>query len=518
LRKIIKPNFWRVAQITLMVLYVFILSEYRLHAQVSNYGNFYVPDGASVSLPTNFINSSNAKYENNGTVYFGADFENNQPSLNRGTGSTHFVGLNTQTLSGNSPIFINDFTINKTNFLQLNNSISVYGNIRFNNGYITSTQINQLVLEASAAIIGSPSENSFVNGPVQWKTDAVRDYLFPLGIFSPSIKYYPISVHVAEVSGTSGFVAEVKASNPILSPFGDKFIDPSLVGLVSDRYWNVSKTGNAKARVKLQYPGNDLNVNWTPLDPDEESKIAVAKWNPQITEDGNGFWSFTKADNFNFSIAPFFESRLYNVAGPVYSDEITEFTAFTIGHGKSQILPVRLLTFDVLHQNNNQAFLKWAVLNDDEVNDFVVQYSVDGIQFSDLAIVAGKGGNSYSHIHQSLSPGTHYYKIVIREKTGNRLSSAVKQIVLQSATYIKGLRETVVTSRAIPVLFSSSHQNITFRLLDVSGRIIKTQQLKAQKGMNEWSIEMGHLASGVYFLNITTEDGVISTLRLIKSN
>jgi hypothetical protein len=519
LRKIIKPNSWRVPQITLMLLYVFILSEYRIHAQVANYGSFYVPAGASVSLPTTFINNSSANFENNGTIYVGADFENNQSFLNSGAGTTHFVGVNTQSLGGSSSFFVNNFTLNKTNFLQLNNSLSIAGNLRFEKGFITTSQLNLLTLESTAAITGTPGIYSFINGPLLWKTNAVKEYRFPVGILGSEARYLPASVYVTEITGTTNFQVEVAAANPTFSPYGNNFIDPTLNALMSDKYWNINKNGNAKARVKLNYQGNDAEVNWTPLDPSEGSKVAVAQWNPQKGEETEGNWSFTKSGDFNFSIAPFFESRLYNSVGPVYSGEIEEFTTFTIGHSKSQILPVRLLTFDVLLQNNDQAFLKWTVLNDKEVKDFVVQHSVDGLHFSELAFVVGRGANPYSYVHKSLSSGTHYYKILIREVNGSSFNSAIKHLVVKSsATYIKGLRETVVASRAIPILFSSDYQNITYSLLDASGRVFKTQQLKAQKGFNEWTIEMGHLASGAYFVHITTQDGITGILRLIKTN
>lgn len=491
-------------------------------AQVANFGNMYVPAGGSIYMPAAFTNNAAASYENDGEVYLAGNLTNNQPNLAPGGGTTNIMGTTLQTIAGTQPFYAHHLTVNKTNYLQLDANLYVNGTLNLSNGIVNTFASKLLILQPPAQIGGTPGNASFINGPMTWQTDAARQYDFPVGKTAAANPYQPISILTVHPDDITSFTTEMIAADPTnITAESNLLVD----GIYGDRYWTMAKNGDGGARILINYanPGSGIGVGgWTPLPPGSSSNVAVASWrlSPAPNPTNTGYWAFTK-NNRDFSNAgPIFEARYYTTTGPVYSGELllsSDFNAFSIGHASYTILPFTLLTFDATLRNTNDGWLQWTVADDGTLASFELQHSNDGNHFALLSPMASNGGSKYSYLHRGLQAGIHYYRLQLKGKDGKTSYSAVKTLAIgQQASFVKGLRQTVVGGEVRPIVFSASNQTVKVMLYDAAGRLLASRQTGLQKGLNEWAIATSSLASGVYFVHIATTDGVSASLRFLK--
>jgi hypothetical protein len=66
------------------------------------------------------------------------------------------------------------------------------------------------------------------------------------------------------------------------------------------------------------------------------------------------------------------------------------------------------------------------------------------------------------------------------------------------------------------LVWSETNQAAKATIYDRAGRLISQQQQLLQTGNNQWRIPVALLATGLYYVEIHTADGVRNTLRWLK--
>ncbi|MEI7803122.1 MAG: T9SS type A sorting domain-containing protein, partial [Bacteroidota bacterium] len=138
------------------------------------------------------------------------------------------------------------------------------------------------------------------------------------------------------------------------------------------------------------------------------------------------------------------------------------------------------------------------------------------------------GGNSYSHTFTYTIPTTSkpdnvsMIVLLINATTGQILNATTAQ----SVTGISDLKSQIdqlsiypnPTTDELNVLFSlNKAQNVSFQITDVMGRIVSTTSFKNLAPTNQnIQLPVADLATGVYFLNIRTDSGIVSR-RFVKN-
>lgn len=517
--KLAKPSFklaWGIS-----VCLVAAISANTSLAQVANFGNMYVPAGGSIGMSASFTNNATASFVNDGNTYLAANLINHQAALSPGTGATYFSGLALQSIGGTQPFYAHNMYVDKTNNLQLDAGLFVNGMLSLNNGIVNTSASNLLVLQPTATVGGTPGIASFVNGPMVWQTNAAGEYHFPVGKTVPSPQYQPVGILTGTPSGVTSFTTEFVAADPTDVPYSINFADAAMDGVYNNRYWTITKDGDASAKVIIDY-SNPGSSGWTPIAPSVGSNVAVARWeySPEPNPSLQGFWKFTRNQNDFNNSGPLYEARYYTSAGKIYTADLSlssDFNAFTIGHGSNKILPFTLLTFDAALINNNDGWLQWTVADDGTLAGFDIQHSTDGTHFITLSSVASTGNTRYGFVHPALSSGNHYYKLLLKGKNGTTKNSSIKLLKIdKTGTYIKGLRQTVVSNEVKPIVFSARDQQAEAMMYDAVGRVIVKQSVHLQKGLNEFTIKTSFLAAGTYFISVFTTDGVKGSLQFLK--
>lgn len=409
-----------------------------------------------------------------------------------------------------APAALNQLTLNRAGGLTLGNQgITIHGSLTLTDGLLNPN--SPLTLTPSATTSGG-STNSFVNGPMhKVANDATDDFAFPIGKSGSPNRYRPVTIADFDGAGELTFTAEYFPTGASTHP-RDQILGPELVGVWLNQYWQVSKSpGDLAARVGVPYTsGAD---GWFEVGPGSNSRVGIARFN-------GTHWDFTKDANDFDDIGPdYFESRGVGETGMVFSDRLSTFSPFTIGHGLNSILvlPIKLLAFDALQQKNN-ARLSWQVEDEQLLQGFVLEYSTNGTDFNRVATLQPNGTGHYRYLH-ALAPGMHhYYRLGMRQHNGTLTYSKVVSLVgAATGTTISAVGPNPMVGHMLTIHSqSATGQWMQATLIDATGRTLATTRYTLAVGVNKNLFTLPALASGYYTLLITTRDGTQVALPLVK--
>jgi hypothetical protein len=352
-----------------------------------------ITSGASVTI--NAANTLDIKgnFVNNGTF-----------TIN--TSTVTLTGTSSQTISGNSLINFNNLTINNTSgsvpAITFNGifNINVNSNLTLTNGVVNLNGYN-LTLGTAA---GSPGALARTNGWLyggnltRWFGTAIKALgssggTFPVGT---ATDYRPFFVGHASALTTGGTV-RVRHTG-ITGSTDVNFLDNAIqVQKRSNSFWSIA-TGNGLAgggAVSLRAEGTgfgiiqevtDLRLTQIGSAPGTPSVNAGTPANPQVNRGG-----LTAANISNFS---YYISSIDGINSP---------------------LPITLLYLDSELIDDNVE-LTWATSEEEDFSHFIIQHSVNGSVYKDLAYVPGAGYNTesinqYSYTHELPVIGTNYYRL-----------------------------------------------------------------------------------------------------------
>ncbi|CAN5613741.1 hypothetical protein BH10BAC3_BH10BAC3_14220 [soil metagenome] len=478
----------------------------------------------------------NLSFANSGELQVAGNWLNNVgiAGFTANTGMVTMVGKVAQTIStvGATETFYNlriNNTSSVTQGVTLNSNVRVSNELTLLNG-IVNTHSNPpgAILNAAVSyglltltttakpVAGSPGINSFINGQLakEFNTSGVAsEYAYPIGkVISGVPVYKDMAVQPTTTSATTTFTSEYF---PTAHPAPSVMLGTGLIGIVPE-YWQVDQSGGtANAKIKIPYlnPGTNNwigNNNAPTPDPCSACNVAVVRKDVSISG-----WNFTaSAGNFS-STGP--EFRFYQDNGYIYSAANSSFGPFTNGYAYNVILAVQLVTFEAKLVNGD-GIINWTIADSKDLGAFELQHSPDGSSFTALASIAGKNGTKqYGYQHQSLSAGSHYYRLLVKEKSGKTFySKTVLVMAGKDMTVIMGLQPTIVQSETFVKIHSVKSQTVHAELLDMAGRKMGIYKTNLVAGENKFSISVGLLAKGVYTLQVQTEDGIHANFRFMK--
>lgn len=178
------------------------------------------------------------------------------------------------------------------------------------------------------------------------------------------------------------------------------------------------------------------------------------------------------------------------------------------------VLPVSLLQFTGEVQNET-AVLKWKTAQEDELKNFEIEKSADGVEFTRIGVVnTVRNGQTNNYIFTDLYlDETNYYRLRLRNFDG---STTVSKIILIK-TENSGSRVSVTTNpfvSTIELQVSSSIQRAKLQLLNAAGSLVAETTIMNPAARIQWKVP-GNLSKGIYFLRTIT-DKEVTTHKLVK--
>ncbi len=186
--------------------------------------------------------------------------------------------------------------------------------------------------------------------------------------------------------------------------------------------------------------------------------------------------------------------------------KVTGFSEFWInngGLGQNQPLPVVLQTFTATKINATQGLLQWSISEGEGLADFIVQKSIDGINFSDIGSVKAYNDSvgSYQFTDNNLLNGINYYRLKITDQDGNFQYSPIRNIVESGADFFVNIFPNPVSKGNLYINTSANCNSI--QLSDASGRMIKEVNTLGLQN----TFPMDGISKGVYMIIVNTDAG-----------
>lgn len=179
------------------------------------------------------------------------------------------------------------------------------------------------------------------------------------------------------------------------------------------------------------------------------------------------------------------------------------------------VLPVSGLSFTAQQiSNTKRVQLKWSTQVETNITGFNILRSTDGINFTNIGFVnaTGQGGNgsSYTYVDDSPFPGKDFYKLEVKELTGQISFSDIRSVTLEGYSDIiispNPVKETMNLQTSLLL------KNATLQVFNASGHRVFSNIIN---GNGNIAVRIPGLAPGIYIARITDRDNV-RQLKFVK--
>jgi hypothetical protein len=165
-------------------------------------------------------------------------------------------------------------------------------------------------------------------------------------------------------------------------------------------------------------------------------------------------------------------------------------------------LPVRLLNFEA-EKSGDHALLTWSTSQEMNNDYFQIQRSEDGIHFSDIGKVSGKGTTTstqyYSYIDEKPFQGPTYYRLKQVDYDGKWEYSPIR-VVFMKGTWLVYPKPTTDNIHIIAPLLSEG--NNTYSLFSIEGQELESGTFSGQK-----TLDLSTYSAGFYVLVLKDSKG-----------
>lgn len=450
------------------ISFALLASSGGIHAQLTNSGSLRTFTGANV------------------TIY--GDVTNNGSIADSATLIT-LAGSGLQTFGGSSVTTLKNLRLNNSSIagITLAQALNVRGTLTFTSGYLNTTAANILTFTSTAAASGA-SNNSFVSGPAV-KTGNTS-FVFPSG---KNGMYAPIAISAPAVA-TDQFTAEYFQVSPNAS-YSTSSIEPTLHHVSECEYWMLNRTtGASNVSVTLSWDLRSCGVTFL-------SDLRVARWDgTQWTDKGNGGTTGNVTAGTVISAAP-----------------VTGFGPFTLASITSMNpLPVELLSFAVVCEEE-QAVLRWSTASEFQNDFFTIEYSPDATDWDVLASVQSTGNttmqSNYSWSDPSAPVRNAYYRLSQTDYNG--------ETTVHGVAYLQSCQD--LSETAVAIYPNPAKDEVTILTEAVISEIAVLNSEGKRMGnvitdLNGKQIYLNDFPNGVYFIRITTPQGVFHEKVVISRN
>ncbi len=361
------------------------------------------------------------------------------------------------------------FTINDSLYLQ--------------HGKIRATD-NAVLNMAASAVVRGGNDSSFAQGPVRCNTNVagLSTLFFPVG----TALYTPVRLQVTHASaGASAYQAEAFNAAPASRSLPASINAVSTTGFV--RISNMGSQPVTSSAVTLRYVAADLVTDLAAL--------RIAK------DDGGSAWLDMGGTD--------------TVAGAgtmTTTVDINTWGDFVLANatGGTNAFIVRWLQADA-NLAGKQIQLSWKIGNEVNISKYTVEWSADGVSFTDLTTVQATAGfaaeKNYESADRLPQKGTNYYRIRQTAKDGRGTYSRIMQVSISVTNdYI------VWPNPAVSTVHVQNRQAMTrLQCFNSNGQLV----YDVRPGSTQHSIPVRRWSAGVYTLRIAGGSANVLT-RFVK--
>ncbi len=194
----------------------------------------------------------------------------------------------------------------------------------------------------------------------------------------------------------------------------------------------------------------------------------------------------------------------------------------SVGSSSALPVPVKLSSFTAT-LNNNKTDLRWSTATEINASHFVVERSLDGINFSDAGMVFAAGNStetlqySFSDNLQTVSAAVIWYRLRTVDIDGMTEYSDTRIIrigkITEKSLTIQSFPNPATTELRISIPADWQSKKVQYELINLSGQIVK--RIQANSSNQTEVISIATLAPGMYVARVICGEQVAQQ-RIIK--
>jgi hypothetical protein len=341
------------------------------------------------------------------------------------------------------------------------------------------------------------SNTKFIDGYV--KKNGITRFVYPVG---DNGNFKPFA---ASGDGTIGayFMENPNAAAlPAGGPFAVSSKDPGVGTVSSTEFWDIDGTNTS--RISLSW---NQASNISALTGNQISNLIIVGWNAALSR-----WDKipSKVD----------ATSLFGSASTLSSGSITTdlsiapdtYNVYTLAALPSAPLPVTLLSFDALLDQENSVLLTWTTTLETNSDHFNIEYSLDAKKWLDKGSISAQGESSqlthYQFTDKKTAYGENFYRLKMIDKDGTFAYSRIQSI------RVAGKVETAFYPNPVSDKLFVNINNVSdikrVRLHTILGKEVYSAASIPSSG-----IDVRGLTSGTYLVSIIMADGTSYAKKIV---
>jgi hypothetical protein len=174
----------------------------------------------------------------------------------------------------------------------------------------------------------------------------------------------------------------------------------------------------------------------------------------------------------------------------------------------SLTLPVELTKFNATKEDN-KTNLTWSTASEKNNSHFNIQRSKDSYRWENLGRVIGNDNSivnrNYEFTDAKPLKGINYYRLEQVDHNGKINNSTVVSVNNGSRLEIVPMIQN--NNQVTIKVYNDREENGIAQIIDISGRIVATQNISLENGSNLLDFDMSKNVSGTYVVKMITESG-----------
>ncbi|MGB4771162.1 MAG: T9SS type A sorting domain-containing protein [Chitinophagaceae bacterium] len=182
------------------------------------------------------------------------------------------------------------------------------------------------------------------------------------------------------------------------------------------------------------------------------------------------------------------------------------------------LLPVQFVSFKAELQSD-KVLVSWATAQEQNASHFDVERSTNGRDFTKIGQVKAAGNSNvlvnYSFTDNNPVLGVSYYRL--RQVDIDNRFVYTKTVIIRNEARSKAFTvwPNPVLDNVNVTLQSDKNQNLSLRVVDYNGRVVRSQVVNATRGVNQITVNMSTLTKGMYVIQVVG-DNLNLTEKVIK--
>lgn len=287
------------------------------------------------------------------------------------------------------------------------------------------------------------------------------------------------------------------------------------------------KIANSKENLSVRSGGNNL----------------VIERRSQLTDADTIFYNLTGVANQNYrfqtyaiglqgaGLQGFIQDLYTNTETPLNPEGITtvDFTVtsalgsrdanrFNIVFKTVAALPVTIASVKAVQKNSNVA-VEWKVENQSKMQQYEIEKSADGNQFTKVASIAANNSDAatYNWIDAHAITGYNYYRIRSVDINGQATYSQVVKVQMGTSSSPISVYPNPAVNATVNVQLTNQPAGVYYvRLINPLGQVIVAKQMVHNEGSSTEVVNWNNRsARGNYHLEITKPGGTTETISLL---